>query len=203
MAEDTGSPGWSASFFMQTTEDIARAVAVAAAAATATATHSPRPSVVFTDRDASGSPLQKLRRHVSSVLKGFSTPPEVKYSVYNPEILTSQKRQWTSCQLQYLDHRSIKEPSRLFESMHQSLVEPNLEPQVLFVYPPEKPLPLKYKDILSFCFPGGVEVYAVERTPSMSDLNEILVGQHLLPRKVREVDQGCCRPESGILRKPQ
>ncbi|KAI7998478.1 ABC transporter G family member 3 [Camellia lanceoleosa] len=29
---------------------------------------------------------------------------------------------------------------------------------VLFVYPPEKQLPLKYKDLLSFCFPGGVEV---------------------------------------------
>ncbi|CAL5346744.1 unnamed protein product [Camellia sinensis] len=41
---------------------------------------------------------------------------------------------------------------------HQSRVEPNLEPQVLFVYPPEKQLPLKYKDLLSFCFPGGVEI---------------------------------------------
>lgn len=30
--------------------------------------------------------------------------------------------------------------------------------QVLFVYPPEKQLPLKYKDLLSFCFPAGVEV---------------------------------------------
>lgn len=30
--------------------------------------------------------------------------------------------------------------------------------QVLFVYPPEKQLPLKYKDLLSFCFPGGLEV---------------------------------------------
>jgi hypothetical protein len=30
--------------------------------------------------------------------------------------------------------------------------------QVLFIYPPEKQLPLKEKDLLSFCFPGGVEV---------------------------------------------
>ncbi|KAI4380329.1 hypothetical protein MLD38_006533 [Melastoma candidum] len=247
MAEDTGSPGWSASFFMQTTEDIARAVA--AAAATATATHSPRPSVVFSDRDDSGSQLQKLRRHVSSVLKGFSTPPEVKYSIYNPEILTSQKRQWASCQLQYLDHKSIKEPSRLFESMvvvglhpncdmqalhkryvaknpdnpgklrnsltgqHQSRVEPNLEPQVLFVYPPEKPLPLKYKDILSFCFPGGVEVHAVERTPSMSDLNEILLGQEHLKQsdlsfvfRLQVADDstlyGCCVLVDELIQRP-
>lgn len=26
------------------------------------------------------------------------------------------------------------------------------------MYPPEKQLPLKYKDLLSFCFPGGLEV---------------------------------------------
>ncbi|KAL0308433.1 UNVERIFIED_CONTAM: DENN domain-containing protein 5B [Sesamum radiatum] len=63
---------------------------------------------------------------------------------------------------------------------NQSRIEPNLEPQVLFVYPPEKQLPLKHKDLLSFCFPAGVEVNAVERTPSMSELNEILLGQEHL-----------------------
>ena len=73
----------------------------------------------------------------------------------------------------------------LNNSQSQSRVEPHLEPQVglnlfyksirpsclrclsyeffipcqvLFVYPPEKQLPCKYKDLLSFCFPGGVEV---------------------------------------------
>ncbi|GJX21719.1 hypothetical protein Tco_0226164 [Tanacetum coccineum] len=40
---------------------------------------------------------------------------------------------------------------------HQFRVEPNLEPQVLFVHPPDKQLPLRSKDLLSFCFPGGVE----------------------------------------------
>lgn len=101
-SEDTGSPGWSASFFMQTTEDVARAVAAAAAAATAA--RSPRPSVVFSSKDDHGdSQLQKLQRHVSRVLKGFSSsPPEVKSGTYNPEVLTSQKRQWASFQLQYL-----------------------------------------------------------------------------------------------------
>ncbi|CAL5342276.1 unnamed protein product [Camellia sinensis] len=62
----------------------------------------------------------------------------------------------------------------------KSRVEPNLEPQVLFVYPPEKQLPLKYKDLLSFCFPGGVEVHAIEKTSSMSELNEILLGQGMM-----------------------
>lgn len=95
-SEETGSPGWGASFFMQTTEDVAKAVAAAV--------NSPRPSVVFSsDDDSSGSKLQKLQRHVSRVLKGLSSPPEVvKNGTYNPELLTTQKRQWASFQLQYL-----------------------------------------------------------------------------------------------------
>ncbi|KAL6523636.1 hypothetical protein OROGR_017239 [Orobanche gracilis] len=235
--EESGSPSWSASFFMQTTEDVARAVAAAAAAV-----GSPRPSVVYSSKDESGSQLHRFQHHVSRILKGLSSPPQIKSGSYNPEILTSQKRQWATFQLQLLDHRIWKEPSKLFESMvvvglppnsdvqalqdlyfarksegsgrflnalggqHQSRIEPNLEPQVLFVYPPEKQLPLKHKDLLSFCFPAGVEslfgadqseslceapaqvllngrsmlVNTVERTPSMSELNEILLGQEHL-----------------------
>ncbi|CAN4110226.1 unnamed protein product [Withania somnifera] len=208
--EESGSPGWGASFF-QTTEDVARAVAAAAAAV-----RSPRPSVVYSSKDDSGNQLQKIQRHVTRLMKGLSSPPEVKSGAYNPEILTSQKRRWAGFRLQSLDHKVWKEPSRIFESMvvvglhpscdiqalqrlyfsrkldgpgrfrsalggqSQSRVEPNLEPQVLFVYPPEKQMPLKYKDLLSFCFPAGVEVHAVERTPSMSELNEILLGQEHL-----------------------
>ncbi|KAJ1439922.1 hypothetical protein SESBI_02146 [Sesbania bispinosa] len=239
--EDSGSPSWGASFFMQTTEDVARAVAAAM--------NSPRPSVVYSSKnDHGGSQLQRLQYQVTKMIKGFSRPPDIKYTNYNPEILTSQKRQWAAnFHLQYMDHKSWKEPTKLFESMvvvglhpncdiqalqsqyvvrksegsgklrsalgyqNQSRVEPNLEPQVLFVYPPEKQLPLKDKDLLSFCFPGGlefeliamvilkaknivhsilvmaleakgrvgdrIEVKAVERTPSMSELNEILYGQ--------------------------
>lgn len=100
-SEETGSPGWGASFFMQTREDVARAVAAAAAAATAS--RSPRPSVVFSSKDdTGGSPIEKMQRQFTRVLKGFSQPPEVKSANYNPEVLTSQKRQWASCQLQYL-----------------------------------------------------------------------------------------------------
>ncbi|CAL5443447.1 unnamed protein product [Camellia sinensis] len=278
--EDSGSPSWSASLFMQTTEDVARAVAAAAAAATTV--RSPRPSVVFSSKDDNGnSPLHKLQHQVSRVLKGFSQPPEVKSGTYNPEVLTSQKRQWASVQLQSLlvyfewkaytklcnlssnllimsnafdscDHRPLKEPSRLFESMvvvglhpncdiqalqkqyfgrksegsgkfrsafsgqHQSRVEPNLEPQVLFVYPPEKQLPLKYKDLLSFCFPGGVEVHAIEKTSSMSELNEILLGQceqesrqfyhSEKPNMAKVADDstlyGCCVLVEEIVQKP-
>lgn len=247
-SEDSGSPGWTASIFMPTKEDVARAVAAAAAAATAV--HSPRPSAVYSLKDEnSGSQFQKLQQHVARVLKGFSQPPEVRCGTYNPEVLTSQKRQWANFQLQHLDHRSFKGPSRLFESMvvvglppscdiqalqrqyvirqpegsgklrsalscqNNSRVEPYLEPQVLFVYPPEKPLPLKHKDLLSFCFPGGIEVHAVEKTPSMSELNEILLSQEHLKQsdlsfvfRLQVADNstlyGCCVLVEEIVQKP-
>ena len=99
--QDAGSPSWSSSFLAQTTEDVAKAVAAAAAATTV---RSPRPSVIFSSSEENpGSPLQKFQRQVSKVLKGFSPPRrEVRIGNYNPEVLTSQKRQWASFQLQHL-----------------------------------------------------------------------------------------------------
>ncbi|KAL9224667.1 hypothetical protein vseg_000682 [Gypsophila vaccaria] len=201
-------PGWKSSL-ATSSEEVARAVAAAA-----TAVSSPRPSIVFSSADEGcNSPLKRIQNQVSKVLKGLSKPSDKRGLSYNPEVLTKQKRQWASFQLQSLEHRSFKEPSKLFESMvvvglHPSFdaqilrrrliarksegsgkfrfalsghnhtrVEPNFEPQVLFVYPPEKQLPLKYRDLLSFCFPGGIEVNAVEKNSSMSELNEILLGQ--------------------------
>ncbi|XP_028197378.1 uncharacterized protein LOC114382274 isoform X2 [Glycine soja] len=240
MSKEEGSagPSWGASFFMQTREDVVRAVAAAV--------NSPLSS----KDDNTGSQLQRLQYHVAKMLKGFSHPPNVENTNYNPEILTSLKRQWAAnFQLQYMDHRSWKEPSQLFESMvvvglppncdvqalqrqyvdrkfegsgklrsalgyqNQSRVEPNIEPQVLFVYPPEKQLPLKCKDLISFCFPGGLEVCAVERTPSMSELNEILFGQeHLKQRDLSFVFRlqgaenstlyGCCVLVEELVQKP-
>ncbi|KAK7388254.1 hypothetical protein VNO78_23065 [Psophocarpus tetragonolobus] len=236
--ERSASPSWGTSFFMQTREDVARAVAAAV-----------NTSMSSKD-DNSGSQLQRLQYQVTRMLKGFSHSPDVENTNYNPEILTSLKRQWAAnFQLQYMDHKSLKEPSRLFESMvvvglhpncdiqalqrqyvdrkfegssklrsalgyqNQSRIEPNIEPQVLFVYPPEKQLPLKCKDLLSFCFPGGLEVRAVERTPSMSELNEILFGQeHLKQRDLSFVFRlqgadnstlyGCCVLVEELVQKP-
>ncbi|KAI7724516.1 hypothetical protein M8C21_028997, partial [Ambrosia artemisiifolia] len=216
--DGSGSPGWGASFIMQTTEEIARAV--------------------YSSKEDSGGHLQKLQDQFFRVLKGLSQPTDEKSS-YNPEVLTSQKRQWASFHLQALHRRILKEPSRLFESMvvvglhpnydiqsgsgrllnavsgqHQStLAVANLEPQVLFVYPPDKQLPLKYRDLLSFCFPGGVEVNAVERTPSMSELNEILLGQEHLKQsdlsfifRLQGADDsilyGCCLVADELVQRP-
>ncbi|CAL0325506.1 unnamed protein product [Lupinus luteus] len=247
MAEDdkekgSGSPSWGALLFKQTTEDVARAVAA----------NSPNPSVINSSKDDNGgSQFQRLQNQVTKMIKGLSRPTDVNTN-YNPEILTSLKRQWAAnFQLQHTDHKSWKEPSRLFESMvvvglhpncdvhalqrqhvdrkfegsgkfrsalgyqNQSRIEPNIniEPQVLFVYPPEKRLPLKYKDLLSFCFPGGLEVRAVERTPSMSELNEIVFGQeHLKQRDMsfvfrlqgadNSVLYGCCVLAEELVHRP-
>ncbi|KAK9071205.1 hypothetical protein SSX86_009773 [Deinandra increscens subsp. villosa] len=225
--EEPNSTGWGASFFVQTTDDVSGVVVNPPSPA-------PRPSVVFSSKGDSGSPLQKLQSQVFRVLKGFSTPPEEKSRSYNPEVLTSQKRQWASFQLQALHQRILKEPSRLFESMvvvglhpncdiqalqrqyfgrrsevpgrlrsalsvqNQFRVEPNLEPQVLFVYPPDKQLPLRSKDLLSFCFPGGLEVHTIERTPSMSELNEILLGQGADESTL----YGCCVLVDELVQQP-
>lgn len=98
-SEDSSSPGWAASFFLQT-EEFADHVTSSASASNV---RSPRPSVIYSSKDENNnSQLQKLQRHVARVLKGFSPPPQVKKGAYNPEILTTQKRQWARFQLQTL-----------------------------------------------------------------------------------------------------
>nr|AAK83576.1 AT5g35560/MOK9_21 [Arabidopsis thaliana]AAN18159.1 At5g35560/MOK9_21 [Arabidopsis thaliana] len=225
--EGSSSPSWGASFFMQTSEDVAMAFAAAASAI-----NPPRPSVVFSSKDeGSDSPLERLQRQVSKAVKNFYETPKTKSVLYNPEVLTSQKRQWAKFQ----DHKPLKDPSRLFESVvvvglhpncdiqalerqyiarksegssgrlrsalvsqNHSRVEPSLEPQVLLVYPPDKQPPIKYKDLHSFCFPGGIEVHAVERTPSMSELSEIILSQVADNSTL----YGCCLLVEEIVNKP-
>ncbi|KYQ91925.1 DENN domain-containing protein [Tieghemostelium lacteum] len=48
------------------------------------------------------------------------------------------------------------------------------KPELLFSYPPNKATPPK---IPEFCFPNGIIPYIVKRTPSCSNLNEVLYGQ--------------------------
>jgi hypothetical protein len=83
------------SHLIQTTEEVAKAFIAAASAATA---QSARPSAA---KDESGSPMQKLQQQFSKILKGFSTSPDVS-GPYNPEVFTTQKRQWSRFQLKSL-----------------------------------------------------------------------------------------------------
>ncbi|KAF3328150.1 DENN domain-containing protein 5B [Carex littledalei] len=59
---------------------------------------------------------------------------------------------------------------------------PTLEPQILFKYPLGKNVGMRESDIPAFCFPEGVKARLIERTPSMSDLNEVVFGQEHLSR---------------------
>uniref|UniRef100_A0A453IZW3 UDENN domain-containing protein n=1 Tax=Aegilops tauschii subsp. strangulata TaxID=200361 RepID=A0A453IZW3_AEGTS len=54
--------------------------------------------------------------------------------------------------------------------------------KILFKYPPGKKEDIREADLPSFCFPEGVKARLVERTPSMSDLNEVIFGQEHLCR---------------------
>ncbi|XP_021279509.1 uncharacterized protein LOC110413126 isoform X3 [Herrania umbratica] len=65
---------------------------------------------------------------------------------------------------------------------HRGPPLPTFEPQILFRYPPGKRLAMRLKDLAAFCFPGGVKARLLERTPSFSDLNELLYGQEHLGR---------------------
>ncbi|CAM0870724.1 unnamed protein product [Alopecurus aequalis] len=60
--------------------------------------------------------------------------------------------------------------------------QPAMEPQILFKYPPGKGVEIREADLPSFCFPEGVKAHLVERTPSMSDLNEVIFGQEHMCR---------------------
>ncbi|XP_010415945.1 PREDICTED: uncharacterized protein LOC104701884 [Camelina sativa] len=63
---------------------------------------------------------------------------------------------------------------------HRGPQFPILEPQILFKYPPGKKVVMRPKDLATFCFPGGVKARLLERTPSLSDLNELVYGQEHL-----------------------
>ena len=49
--------------------------------------------------------------------------------------------------------------------------------QIMYSFPPGKPVSA---EVASFCFPHGVQPVLLERTPSMSSLNEIIYGQQFL-----------------------
>ncbi len=53
---------------------------------------------------------------------------------------------------------------------------PTLPAEVLYSYPPDKPLD-NASLIADFCFPAGVQPRMLERTPSMSSLNQVIYRQ--------------------------
>ncbi|KAK9819430.1 hypothetical protein WJX74_002869 [Apatococcus lobatus] len=61
------------------------------------------------------------------------------------------------------------------DSQHRGHIKGRpLQPQVLYKYPPDKPV---ISDVAAFCFPHGVQPMLLERTPSMSSLNQLIYSQ--------------------------
>jgi hypothetical protein len=86
------------SLFTQTTEEEAR-LAVAAAAAVR-----PRPSIVVSARNLqSPTSFYKWRRQLQKALKWpVNHRDQAQRNLFNPEVLTQQKRQWSELQIQAL-----------------------------------------------------------------------------------------------------
>ncbi|GAQ83578.1 DENN domain containing protein [Klebsormidium nitens] len=186
----------------QTPEEIARAAAAVR----------PPPSIVVSAKQPS-----KLKRKIGGFWGRGKGTGSLRKGTFNPEELTSQKRQWAKLQKQGLEARHRGEPTHLFEhfvvvglpptanvaateaafaakkaaeraveraeklgdedgyTMYKGAAGTSLQPEVLFKYPPGKRLALK--DLPGFCFPNGVQARVMERTPSMSELNEVIYGQ--------------------------
>ncbi|KAK4418451.1 DENN domain-containing protein 5B [Sesamum alatum] len=86
------------------------------------------------------------------------------------EVVSARKKRWEEQMARSgmldLDIRQFEQPPL-----------PTFEPQVLFKYPSGEKLGLQLKDLVAFCFPGGVKAHILERTQSSSELNKLLYGQ--------------------------
>ncbi|KAI3682632.1 hypothetical protein L1987_82739 [Smallanthus sonchifolius] len=74
------------------------------------------------------------------------------------------------------------EPMGLKINHFQSPPNAMMEPQILFKYPPGMRLSMGLSDLASFCFPEGVKACLVARSPSLSELNQLVYGQDHLCR---------------------
>ncbi|GJN30290.1 hypothetical protein PR202_gb18583 [Eleusine coracana subsp. coracana] len=138
------------------------------------------PSPMFSGSSESSSPLSQIKQQSRHVRTGSfqrfrqqmqrawkwgpiggggggerSPREQLLRTTVNIEAMANQKRQW------YQIHSKAK---------------------ILFKYPPGKRAEIREADLPSFCFPEGVKARLIERTPSMSDLNEVIFGQEHLCR---------------------
>ncbi|KAL0035025.1 hypothetical protein WJX79_007211 [Trebouxia sp. C0005] len=102
------------------------------------------------------------------VIVGLPPTTDVKSVISDAEMLQTAK----SSNLDADVKLELSENSR-----HRGLKGTPLSPQVLYNYPPESPVSV---DLPSFCFPHGVQPNLLERTPSMTSLNDLLYSQNYL-----------------------
>ncbi|EYU46382.1 hypothetical protein MIMGU_mgv1a002219mg [Erythranthe guttata] len=148
----------------------------------------------FYRRSSSTINFQKWKSQMQRALqwRSRSFRDDRVYCSFDPEIMANQKRQWCKLQSKTLDPDRFKEPTSLFEHFVITGLRPDvnlerptfpiMEPQVLFMYPPGKEMALRLQDLAAFCFPGGVKAGVLERTSSLTELNELIYGQEHLCR---------------------
>ncbi|OEL33463.1 hypothetical protein BAE44_0005518 [Dichanthelium oligosanthes] len=121
---------------------------------------SPLPQIKQQTRHVRTGSFQRFRQQMQCAWKwgligggggGERSPrDQLLRTTLNIEAMANQKRQW------YQIHSKA---------------------QILFKYPPGQRAEVRETDLPSFCFPEGVKARLIERTPSMSDLNEVIFGQ--------------------------
>eukprot|EP00899_Mesostigma_viride_P012489 jgi/Mesvir1/21240/Mv06672-RA.1 len=167
----------------------------------------PPTSSVWESRRHSSSIMKSVRRSLGRVLWKKSNSHDRR--VFNPEIYTSQKRLWNMQRQKQLKGHAEGPQHALFEHFvvvglppstngadiyqdakaamrrshsqvkpHRAPLLPTYEPEILFKYPAGKKLCADH--VASFCFPFGAQPFPVERTPSMSHINEVVFGQRYL-----------------------
>eukprot|EP00897_Mesotaenium_endlicherianum_P000533 jgi/Mesen1/10480/ME000083S09993 len=156
----------------QTTMDQAKSAALAAAAVR------PAPSPVVSAAPPTVGFLSKLRAKKDSkeppaffehfVVVGLHPHADVEAT----EAAFAARKAWEKAKARA---EKAGDASTPFDSEYRGPATPALEPQLLFQFPPEKRLPMK--GLPGFCFPNGIQARMMERSPSMSDFNDVLYGQ--------------------------
>ncbi|KAK3007564.1 hypothetical protein RJ639_014410 [Escallonia herrerae] len=159
--------------------------------------HSRRRSEVVTAQRRSGSSsFQKWKFQVQRVLRwGGSNWREQSWgSGFNPEILANHKRQWYQLHSRTLVHRRYKEPTSLFEHFIIAGLHPDTNLEVVEdAFARRKNWELQVENsgdkdtrLLQYQGPSlptlEAQARILERTPSLSELNELLHGQEHLSR---------------------
>ncbi|CAL8461897.1 g1428 [Coccomyxa elongata] len=101
----------------------------------------------------------------SFIIVGLPPSTDIKSVVAEPEIVQRAKNGDL--------HVSVT-PEVTGQARHRGSRGVPLVPQVLYQYPENKPIT---PDAAHFCFPHGVQPMLLERTPSMSALNELVYSQ--------------------------
>ncbi|XP_031373072.1 uncharacterized protein LOC116188080 isoform X2 [Punica granatum] len=152
-------------------------------------------SEVMTAGHRRSNSLQRLKVQMQKAWRwGSNLQEESPRSNFNPEILANQKRQWYQLHSKTMDNSKFKEPTSLFEHFIIAGLQSDTNLEVVedaFARRKRWESEMAKSETLDFGLsqyrgpsPPALEPQArlLERTPSLSDLNELVYGQEHLGR---------------------